>query len=633
MKYLLLVLGLALFFSCTDHDHNDKAAAQATTEQTNTYVMDVHSHSKPTEARTKHLLLDVAVYMERKIITGVATYDIEREEGATEIIFDTDDLLIADVKDQHAVSLPFKLADADDLGSALVVTLNENTKKVAIAYTTGKAPAALQWLDASQTSGGEHPFLFTQGQAILTRSWLPLQDSPGVRFTYDAKVRVPEGLMAIMSATNPTERSESGVYRFKMEQAIPGYLMALAVGDIDFKSVGPRTGVYAEPELLEKAAYEFGDMEKMLVAAEGLYGAYRWDRYDVVVLPPSFPFGGMENPRLTFATPTILAGDRSLNSLIAHEMAHSWSGNLVTNATWDDFWLNEGFTVYFEHRISEAVYGEDFANMLGMLGYQDLEESISHIHESDHPEDTHLKLALAGRNPDDGMTDVAYEKGNAFLRAIEGKVGRDKFDEFLKTYFDKFAFQTMTTDRFLAYLDEELLTPNQVELDVNAWVFGPGVPAGYAPPQSDRFARVEQVAEEWKSGKVAKDLPASEWTTFEWMHFLRYLPSEMTAMQMQELDDAFLFTNSGNSEITAKWLEIAINNHYDPAYERLQDFLTTVGRRKFLVPLYTALVQTETGKVMARAIYEDARPNYHSVSRNTIDKLLEWETHSQPLSI
>lgn len=622
---LLLSASIALVFAaCSGGSDNAIEQPVQDEEPTNKYVMDAHSHSRPEQARTTHLKFEIAVYMQEKLITGVATYDVEHD-SAKEIIFDTDNLKIAGVKDERAVDLPFELREADDLGSALVVQLNPTTKKVAIAYTTGDSPAALQWLDPSQTSGGKEPFLFTQGQAILTRSWLPLQDSPGVRFTYEAKVRVPEGLMAIMSATNPTEKAEDGVYRFEMKQAIPGYLMALAVGDLAFKEVGPRTGVYAEPELVEKAAYEFGDMEKMLSAAEGLYGPYQWDRYDVVVLPPSFPFGGMENPRLTFATPTILAGDRSLNSLIAHELAHSWSGNLVTNATWDDFWLNEGFTVYFEHRISEAVYGEDFANMLGMLGYQDLEKTVGEISAGDHPNDTHLKLELKGRNPDDGMTEIAYEKGNAFLRAIELQVGREKFDEFLKGYFSKFAFQTMTTERFLTYLDKELLKPNKVDIDIDAWVFGPGIPEGYTPPKSDRFAKVEAEVEVWKNGKAAAKLNTAAWSTFEWMHFLRSLPEPLTINQMTELDGAFKLTEIGNSEIIAIWLGLAIKYDYEPAYGRLDEFLTTVGRRKFLTPLYTAM--KESGKMdMALDIYMRARPNYHSVSRNSMDDLLKSES-------
>ncbi|MBL0317256.1 MAG: hypothetical protein IPP69_16430 [Flavobacteriales bacterium] len=301
---------------------------------------------------------------------------------------------------------------------------------VEIDYKTSPDAEALLWVE------GEKPFLFTQSQAILARTWVPCQDSPGVRITYNADVTVPSDLMALMSAENPQQKSSDGKYHFKMDQPIPSYLMALAVGDVVFREIGPRTGVYAIPSLADAAANEFSDMQKMVDEAEKLYGSYVWGRYDLLILPPAFPFGGMENPKLTFATPTIIAGDKSLVSLVAHELAHSWSGNLVTNSTWDDFWLNEGFTVYFEQRIMEAVYGRERSEMLATLSRQDLDATIADISTSEHPEDSKLKLALEGRSPDDGMTDIAYNKGYFFLRLIEETVGRERFDKFLKVFYN-----------------------------------------------------------------------------------------------------------------------------------------------------------------------------------------------------
>ncbi|MFN3875629.1 MAG: aminopeptidase, partial [Flavobacteriales bacterium] len=262
--------------------------------------MDPHSHARPQEARITHLSLDITVDMDRERISGTARYAIAAAPGAERILFDTDGLRIERVA-VDGREAPFALGDSSFLGRALEVPIGSGAKEVAITYATGPQASALQWLKPQQTAGKTAPFLFTQGQAILTRSWIPIQDSPGIRVTYDAKVRVPPGLMALMSAENPTAKSADGAYTFRMEQPIPAYLIALAIGDIAFQPIGPRTGVYAEPSVVEKAAWEFADMERMLETAEQLYGPYRWGRYDVIVLPPSFPFGGMENPRLTFA--------------------------------------------------------------------------------------------------------------------------------------------------------------------------------------------------------------------------------------------------------------------------------------------------------------------------------------------
>lgn len=594
--------------------------------------MDPHSCARPYEAVITHLALELKVDMATRRLSGTASYALQRTSGDS-VRFDTDGLNIRSVRLADGTSAEFSLGDSSFLGRALSVKLPEGADKVIIDYETGPDARALQWLSPEQTADKSKPFLFTQGQAILTRSWIPVQDSPGIRFTYEAKVTVPNDLMAVMSATNPQQRSADGVYTFRMDKPIPAYLVALAVGDIAFKPIDERTGIYAEKSVLDKAVWEFADMGKMVTAAEELYGPYRWGRYDVIVLPPSFPFGGMENPMLTFATPTIIAGDRSLTALIAHELAHSWSGNLVTNATWDDFWLNEGFTVYFEHRICEKLYGADYSAMTGMLGHQDLVASIKDLETGKHPEDTRLKLDLAGRDPDDGMTDIAYEKGYGLLRVLESKVGREKFDAFLRGYFERFAFQGMTTETFTAYLKEELLVPNKVEVNIDRWIYQTGLPDDDIVPSSDRFKKVDQEIARWSSGTPAQQLAVKEWSTFEWMHFLRHLPDSLDNARMAELDGAFGFTRSGNSEILAGWLEQCVKNDYGPSYERLDSFLTQVGRRKFLIPLYEQLIATEKGRAMAMNIYEQARPNYHSVSVRTIDDMLDWSAQKGTITL
>lgn len=591
---------------------------------------DPHSFAQPEEAVIQALELELTVDFAKQQLQGIARYDIFAKPNADQIVLDTRDLDIKFVTlNDGQDTANFQLLDKKPhLGRALTIDITPETEHINIHYVTSPDAAALQWLTPQQTAGKKHPFLFTQSQAILARSWIPIQDSPGIRFTYEATVKVPKGLMAVMSASNPQQVNDSGVYHFTMEQPIPSYLMALAVGDIRFGDIGPRTGIYAEPSVLEAALYEFADMEKMLKSAEALYGPYVWDRYDVIVLPPSFPFGGMENPRLTFLTPTVLAGDRSLTAIIAHELAHSWSGNLVTNATWNDFWLNEGFTVYFEGRIMEQLYGKSYANMLQLLGYQDLQEEIAALKAEGRIADTHLKLDLKGRDPDEGLTDIAYEKGALFLRQIESVVGRDTFDAFLTRYFDAFAFQTMTTEGFITYLNQELIKGDSAlanAIQVNKWVYGPGIPDPHPVPQSDRFAKVNDAISAWQAGTPASQLSTSSWSTHEWLHFLRNLPDTLSQKQMQALDEAFGFTQSGNSEIVGQWLIMAVKNNYEPAYKRLEQFLVNVGRRKFLTPIYRALAATEKGMARAEEIYRMARPNYHAVSYHTIDAVLNWQ--------
>jgi len=578
-------------------------------------MRDVHSFARPDEAVVRHISLDLDVDFERRVLRGSATVRFETTAEARQLVLDTHGLTI------KRASLPYTLGDEKPfLGRPLIIELDDNSQEVSIEYETSPDAAAVQWLSPEQTAGKQHPFLFTQSQAILARTWVPCQDTPGVRMTYEATVRVPKALMAVMSAENPVEANDSGVYRFNMPQPIPSYLLALSVGDLAFRSFSDNSGVYAEKPMIEASAFELADTPKMIEAAEKLYGPYRWGQYDVLVLPPSFPFGGMENPRLTFATPTILAGDRSLVSLVAHELAHSWSGNLVTNATWNDFWLNEGFTVYFERRIMEAVSGREYSEMLALLGYQDLEATVAEL----PPRDTHLVGDLEGRDPDDAATKLPYEKGYSFLRLIEETVGREPWDAFLREYFDSHAFQSMTTAGFLEELNARF-PELDAAINIDQWINGPGIPPNAPKVHSDAFVKVEEQASAFQNGTPAARLAAKSWSTHEWIHFLRHLPKLLTQEQMAELDAAFHFTDSGNSEILHEWLMQAIEHKYDPAYDALERFLLRQGRRKFLKPLYQKLAETPEGLARARAIYAKARPMYHAVSYRTIDQILKWK--------
>ncbi|MFN3918134.1 MAG: M1 family metallopeptidase [Flavobacteriales bacterium] len=585
--------------------------------------IDNHTLSNYNLVNSTHIHLDIEVDFEEKKVKGSVTHTINNPSGVNEIIFDSRTLNIFSAQLDNGVETTFKTGESDDiLGTPLHVAITPETKTVTVFYETTENTQALQWLTPIQTAGKQSPFLFTQGQAILTRSWIPIQDSPANRITYSAQIKVPSNLLAVMSATNPQKKNTEGIYNFEMKQSVPCYLMALAVGNLAFQAIDYRTGVYAEPEMLKDCVHELAEMGEMVTLAENLYGEYPWERYDVIVLPPSFPFGGMENPRLTFATPTIIAGDRSLTTLIAHELAHSWSGNLVTNSTWDDFWLNEGFTVYFERRIMEELKGKDYVDMLALLGYQDLMNDVAHLSEKD----TYLKLRLRGRDPDEGMTDIAYEKGAFFLKMLEEASGREVFDAFLKNYFHTHRFSTLTTEAFVAYLEQNLLKPNNLsEVDIKEWVYGPGVPDNCPKIVSKNFQEVDKQLDEFYRTNSVKGMNIQAWSTHEWLHFLRGLRKETSVEQLAYLDKEFKLSKSGNAEILSIWFEKSINAGYPGIDPYLEQFLVRVGRRKFLMPLYTALTKTEEGKAKAVKIYEKARPNYHYVSSNSIDKLLGIE--------
>jgi leukotriene-A4 hydrolase len=587
---------------------------------------DPHSFSEPDKAKVTHLRWQAEVDFSRKKIVATAEWDTQFRAGIKEIVLDTKGLFIREIKLNNAEQTEFYLEKADYLlGQALRIPIHDDTKSIRISYETQDGAQALQWLQPHQTAGKKQPFLFTQSQAILARSWVPCQDSPGVRFTYEAHLTVPSDLLALMSASNPQNKNETGSYHFEMKQPIPSYLLALAVGDVEFKRVSNRAGIYAERTVLDSAVWEFADLEKMIHGAEELYGAYLWERYDVLVLPPSFPFGGMENPRLTFATPSILAGDRSLTSLIAHELAHSWSGNLVTNRTWNDFWLNEGFTVYFEHRIMEKLYGRDYAEMLALLSLQDLRETIQSLKDENLYADTKLRLDLTGRNPDDGVTDIAYNKGYFFLRLFEERYGRERFDSFLKHYFSSNAFKSLDTQNFIDDIKSYYRNTFKIALDdtlFNQWIFTDGLPVECPVPRSGRFDKVEAFIADWRGGDQLSEKTSQDWSTHEWLHFLKNLPEPLTPSQMSALDAFGRFTASGNAEITTQWLVKVIRYQYSPAYVKLEEFLIHTGRRKFLVPLYTELLETEEGRKRAVEIYQKARPNYHFVATNTFDKIV-----------
>ena len=581
-----------------------------------------HSYAQLDEAVMTHVDLDLAVDFDERSLRGTAAIDFDNPGRAERLVLDTWALRVHKVVlGDLGAEVAWAVGDSLPIvGRPLVIEVPPHARRVTVHYETGTDARALQWLEPAQTSGGRLPFLYTQSQPILARSWVPCQDTPAIRFTYRARIQTDPLLIALMSARNGTRQSPDGVYAFDMPQPIPAYLLALAVGDVAFQPISERCGVYAEPSVLGAAAQEFADVERMMGVAEALYGDYRWERFDLLVLPPSFPYGGMENPRLTFLTPTLIAGDRSLVSTVAHELAHSWSGNLVTNETWSDFWLNEGFTTYFERRIVEVLFGRELVEMEALLGLQELREEM----DDEGPEsmDTALHVPLTGRDPDEELGTAAYEKGYLFLRLLEERTGRERFDDFLRAYFDRFAFQTVSSAQFCDFLKLRLLDGDPAlaeELRIDEWVYRPGLPENAPVPASTRFERVDAEAARFAAGVKARELDTAGWTTQEWVRFLDGLPRPLAPERMAELDVAFAFADA-NAIVQRSWLLHVAETRYAPAVDALEDYLGRVGRRWLIRSIYERMAQTEEGRRWARSVYQKKRGAYHPVTRMAIEQ-------------
>jgi leukotriene-A4 hydrolase len=594
------------------------------------HAADAHSFAEPEAVRVTALDLDLRADFDARILRGHVDLALDwRDPDARALVLDSRELDIKAVQsrdgDGNWQDLDFTLAQPDAiLGSKLSIAVPASQPQtVRVRYATAPGASGLQWLTPAQTLG-DQPFMFSQSQAIHARSWVPLQDTPAVRFTYTATVQVPPALLALMSAENPQALRRDGRYRFSMQQPIPSYLMAIAIGRLQFKAIDERSGVYAEPERLDEAVAEFADTGRMIDAAEALYGPYRWGRYDLLILPPSFPYGGMENPRLSFITPTVIAGDRSLVALIAHELAHSWSGNLVTNSNWDEFWLNEGFTSYVENRIVEALYGQARADMEFVLDTRNLRRDFREL-----PVTTDLQRLtpkLAGLDPDAVYTTTAYTKGSWFLKFLERQVGRAQLDAWLRGWFDRHAFASIDTATFRADLQRELLDaqPDKVSAaQLDAWLHAPDIPA-FAPAfESAAFDRIDAQRARFLAGELeAAELPGGDWSTQEWLYFLNGLPAQVEGERLAALDAAHDLTGRRNSEVAFAWFMIGINNGYAPIRPALEKFLVEIGRRKFVVPLYRALAAREDARDFALAVFERARAGYHPITLASVEEVL-----------
>ncbi len=590
-----------------------------------TVAPDPHSFANFQQVRTRHLVLDLAVDFTRQQLTGYAEHQLERlDPTINRLVLDSRNLKITTVTftndGVHWQKAAYLLGIEDALkGQPLTIQLDTATKAVRVYYQTTPQANGLQWLTAAQSSEKKQPFLFSQSQPIHARSWIPLQDTPANRITYQAHIKTPPELLAVMSADNSANSSRNGDYKFDMPQPVPSYLIALAVGDLHFKAMSADTGVYAEKLWLDRATAEFSDTQKMMDAANQLFGKYPWKRYDLLVLPSSFPFGGMENPRLSFVTPTIITGDKSLISLVAHELAHSWSGNLVTNASWNDVWLNEGFTNYVENRIMQQVYGQPRADMELLLNVRALRNLLTH----QAPADSRLQADYSGRDPEEAFQQIPYVKGQLLLLTLAQHFGQAKFDQFLREYFAHFAFQSIHTGSFVQYFQQQLNSKQSFsEQSLQRWLNAPGLPDELALPASDAFARVSAAQQQWLAGKAGlRLLPTAEWSVHEWLHFIDLLPRELTEQQLNELDMVFSLSQSSNAEVFTAWAQLVIPLNYQPIIQPLRQFLLSVGRQKFIIPLYSELKANPQWRSWARQVYREARPGYHPLAQQQLDKL------------
>lgn len=591
-------------------------------------ALDPLSYAHPEHVKTSALHLDLKADFAHKTLSGYAELSLDWVDRDAHVLdLDTRDLTISKIEGQGAdgrwTKLAYTLDPLDpEKGQALHVNADAQPAKVRIWYRTAPTAPALQWLTPAQTMSGKRPFMFSQSETIDARSWVPLQDTPSVRFTYSARIDAPRGLRVVMSAAGDPKATGKGGWRFDMPQPIPSYLLAIGIGELDVRSLGARTGVYAEPRRIKAAAWEFADTEKMVEAAEHLYGPYRWGRYDMLVLPPSFPIGGMENPRMTFVTPTMIAGDRSLVDLIAHELAHSWSGNLVTNASWKHWWLNEGFTTYVTSRIVEAIYGEDMALENLQLEQEEALASLAAI----APE----KQALLTRDPDTSSAhytdqELAYPKGAWFLRTLEQRAGRAVFDPFLRDWFDGHAFQSVTTADFVRYLRSNLLDQHpdvMTDAELDDWLYGPGIPASARRAVSPRLAALDARRAAWLKGEARTADLGTNWNAAEWMKFLNDVDNQASRAQLQELDRAFHLSSTGNSEVAFRFYRAAVHAGDRDVRPQLQAFLLSVGRQKFVVPLYAALHAQPEDKAWADEVYRKARAHYHPETQASVDREL-----------
>ena len=581
---------------------------------------DPHSYADLAQGTISHVDLQIKIDFETYILNIEAEYQL-KEPVSGSFFLDTASLNLENAQ-ANGQPLNWEFDERDEiLGERLHLKGLDHASSFTLTFATSPDARALQWLPEVQTAGGEHPFLYSQCHAIHARSIFPCQDTPSVRFTYSATVEVPKPLIAVFAAEQAevVDRGKSQVFLYKMPQAIPSCLFALGVGNLAFRELGPRTGVYAEPEIIESAAWEFAENEEKMDEAEKLLGPYLWGRYDLLILPPSFPYGGMENPRLTFLTPTAILGTRGQTSLISHELAHAWTGNLVTNATWEDFWLNEGWTTYAEARITEILEGKAVNELADVFGEHALAEIMERV-GMDSPL-TCLKVPSEGRDPDVTFTAIPYIKGYYFIRECELAVGRGRFDAFIQKYTGTYQFQSLTTEGFLEFLKDEL--PEVYEkVDVRAWVYETGMPKTWSKPRSDLYDEVQAALVDYQQGTRPTKAQVADWHRLQTLSFLQALPKKIPVEDCKYFEEILELESKNETGHYSFFYETCITSEYEEILPHIEAFVSSIGVRALVLRIFRAMIATEWTKGHARRIFEQVREHYHQVTVHVVDKLL-----------
>ncbi|KAJ8411320.1 hypothetical protein AAFF_G00173260 [Aldrovandia affinis] len=607
-------------------------------------VADPSSFSSPSKCTTKHLNLTYRVDFDSHVIKGKVSLTLEvLEDNFSGLTLDTKDLQIATVT-ANGQEASFTMGVQHRFkGTPLEITLPFELSRgqhviVEVTYDTAPSASALQWLRPEQTAGKKQPYLFSQCQATHCRTMVPCQDTPSVKHTYYAQVSVPRELVALMSAmrdgqeADPRDNSRT-IYRFRQPVPMPSYLIALVVGALENREIGPRTRVWSEKETVDLAAFEFSETESMLKTAEQLAGPYVWGQYDILVLPPSFPYGGMENPCLTYATPTLLAGDRSLSNVIAHEISHSWTGNLVTNQTWEHFWLNEGHTVYLERMIGRSMENEQFRQFKAIGGWKELQESVNTFGAKNPL--TNLVPNLDEVDTDEAFSSVPYEKGFALLYHLEELLGGPEvFMGFIKSYIQMFTYSSITTEEWKSYLFTYFKDKVDIlnKVDWNGWMHTPGMPP--VKPQYDTTLADACIAlcQRWAKAKdsdltqfSAGDLKAL--SSHQIIEFLALLLQEepIPLSHVKRMQEVYNMNAIKNSEIRFRWLRVCVRARWEEAVPLAFKMATEQGRMKFTRPLFRELYNFDKFQQEAVSTFIKHRGAMHPVTATLVAKDLKVE--------